>query len=645
MRLFKTSIDQATLKHHNDKRPSGALSINSSIETYDAIERQFLDASRELKEELRFTQFSDLGILSDIVVTTDTISKANKFTKRSQLFRNASSSTSSWSSKKQKHNNRSLAEIQITLDPRQQQQHQQSEDEEDDVYNNNQHRSNSNGSSSSKEAKKRTAHKSRSSWSVAKKSFVDDEETAIESPNGTKRSSGGTIVVLSSSEEIHQDDIKSVNDRLSVEDSDGEDKHIFLVRKLMDESDVSRLMSQGYRFAEPVFISKTMAAKLRIPTDWMRQHFSDMQQMTNSICALTQHDWIPSTVAPAPNPTQFKASSKSSVYVGAFVLIDESNELNNMHIVVDKTKRFAFPMHQLTLENQETPTHLDRKEIDFVLNLQGQSLYDIASLEQTIIAAAYSNKEQDQLPSGHFIRALENAAKKLLESTSYSRALYQTSKLHTTILDLPAFSLTTGPCQLIVFKSFINTLGALAAVNHTFSEPMKCMPLTIYKSLSACITDEAARIYQASTQTQAPPTYLIQQQMYRQQASGSGNYEQKRVHGSNSVEDDIHMNNLFTERLDSSDSSPTTPTAPNMLHDPFSLPPPPRAKRNRFKITSAILNHSPSDVELNLQDQQAKSSSKPLPSLQAAPLSILATQDRYWWVDPLVEEIIHDNIN
>ncbi|GAA5794700.1 hypothetical protein HPULCUR_000046 [Helicostylum pulchrum] len=631
IRLFEASIAKASLRFKGDKRPSG-ISSTSSVEAYDAIERQFLNSAHDLREELHFDNFGDIGILSDIVVTTDTISKANMFVKSSQLFRN-SSSNSAWSYNN-KNNEHSLTNADATSQQLQQSRsnQQQSDEDEESTY-----VDKKNKSRIVKENKKK-ARKSKSSWSV-KKSFADDEEITIESHG--KRSSGGTTVVVnghrSSSEETQREDSKSINDRLSVEDSDGEDKHIFMVKKLVDERDVSRLLSQGYRFAEPVFIAKTMAAKLRIPTDWMRQHFIDMQQMADSICALTQHDWLPSTVEPAPNPTEFKATTKGSVYMGAFVLIDETHELTNMQIVVDKTKRFTFPKEQLIFDHQvESMVQLDQKEIDFVSNLQGCSLFDFASLSQTFTLE--QTKNDIALPSFQFIVCLENAAKKLLDSTSYSKALYQKSKLHTTVLDLPPFALTTGPCQLIVFKSLVNTQGALVAVNHTFSEPMKCMPLKLYKCLSGFITDEAARIYQACLKTQLLPTYLAQQQIYRQQAS---TLDQKRLYSS-SGEEDIPMGPLFADPKRESFQSGASSPINTIAVDPFSLPPPPRAKRQRFKLAHNILGNSNSDNLTPLHDYQPKSSIK---SLSDSPLTILATQDRYWWINTIVEETIHSSMD
>lgn len=638
--MFESAVHKASLRFSGDKRPSG-LSATSTIEAFDVIENQFLESCRELRDELRFDDYGDIGILSDIVVTTNTISKStHKFAKSSQLFR--TSSGSSWS-KKVVLNSTGQPLTDIEMSFHQLQHNLQSEDDEDDCH----RKSAGNGTSKTKKAKKtyKWGHQK-------KKSTADDEETVIESVSG-KRSSGGTTVVInsghrsSSDETSHQEDVKSVNDRLSVEDSDGEDKHIFMVRKLVYEKDVDRLLSQGYRFAEPIFIAKTMGTKLRIPNEYMRNHFADMQQMCDSICALTQHDWVPSTVEPAPNPTIFKASTKSSVFVGAFALIDETKELTNMQILVDKAKRFSFPLVQLAIDQSlEYPTHLEADQVEFLRKLQGYSLFDMANLTQTLLA--YQAKEPEdlktRLPNEQFIRGIENAAKHLLESTSYSHALYQGSKLHATILDLPPFALSTGPCQLILFKSFVNTQGAMAAVNHTFSEPMKCIPLAVYRSLCGFITDQAAAIYKASNQAVAAPTYLMQQQMYRQQT----NYDGKRLVYSSGGEDDISIQmDTFKERLETATTSEQDSPVTTEFNDPFSLPPPPRAKRNRFKLTNALLNNATFDIISPLQDGTVKTatSTRNIQALQAAPLTVLTTQDRYWWISPIVEETIHSNMN
>ncbi|KAI8639264.1 hypothetical protein BD408DRAFT_421670 [Parasitella parasitica] len=643
VRLFETAVRKASTGFAGENRPSG-LSGTSSMEAFDVIENQFLDGCQELRRELGFDHFGDIGILSDIVVATDTIAKSmQKFAKSSQLFR--SSSGSSWSQKV-------VVQHSTNIEVSTRQQNLQSEDEHDDCH----RQSTGSGIDKAKVAKKvyRWAqHK--------KKSVADDEETVIETinTNSGKRSSGGTTLVIfnnnghcsSSEETTHQDDVKSVADRLSVEDSDGEDKHIFMVRKLVQEKDVDRLLSQGYRFAESIFIAKTMGSKLRIPTEHMRHHFADLQQLSDSVCALTQHDWVPSDVEPAPNSTIFKASTKSSVLVGAFVLVDETRELTNMHILVEKAKRFAFPFVQLsTDQNMDYPTYLEADQVEFLHALQGYSLFDMTNLTQLLLTHQARKLQEPKitLPSEHFVRGIEQAAKHLLESTSYSRALYQTSKLHATVLDLPPFALSTGPCQLILFKSFVKTQGAISAVNHTFSESMKCIPLALYKPLCGFITDEAAAIYKASNQITTTPTYLMQQQMYRQQT----NYDSNRNLYSNGGEDDISIQmDTFKDQIEITTTKTTTSIAtseqdspaPTAASDPFSLPPPPRAKRNRFKLTDALLSNATIDTLSPLQDESVKatSSTRNVQSLQAAPLTVLTTRDRFWWINPIVEETIH----
>lgn len=617
IRLFETTIQKASTRI--EKRPSN-LSRTSTMNTFDSIENQFLESCRELREELRFNYFGDLGILSDIVITTDTIAKppaASLFSTKGNPFLN----NSSIGKKKYETNGQSMTEIELTFNQIQ----SEHASEDDDNY-------------------PRTTPKSK--WRRHRKSrnnnISGDEEAAVDTLSSNKRSSGSTTVAVtsthehrSSSEDTRAEDGKSVNDRLSVEDSDGEDKHIFLVRKLVSENEVDRLLAQGYRFAESVFIAKTMGAKLRIPSDHMRHHFIDMQQMADSICALTQHDWTPSTVEPAPNPTLFNASTKSAVYMGGFVLIDETKDLSNIHIVLEKAKRYSFPLAQLKLSHSNIPTHLEPSHVEFLFKLQGHSLFDVANLRQTIASLRkQANSEHklnvfDKVPDSRFLSGLESAAQQLLETTAYNKALFQHSKLHASILDLPPFSLTTGPSQLILFKSFVSTQGAIAAINHTFSESIKCIPLPLYAPLCGFMTDQAATIYQANHKSHSLPTYLVQQQMYRQQTTS--HRDSKKME-----EDVVIMMDTFKEDV----------VEKSKNEDPFSLPPPPRAKRNRFKLTSALLNSPVPDTLSPLQDGSVKTlrSTRNLKALQAAPLTVLTTQDRFWWINSIIEETIHSSI-
>jgi hypothetical protein len=612
-----------------DKRPSAA-SYGSSTEAHDMIEKQFLDAASDLRDELHLDEFADLGILSEIVVATDTISKANIFNK-SAIFR--ASTGTNWSRKFLSDKAKDTIDF--------------AQDQPDN---------NKDKPEKTSEKIKRLSYipkkKKKRSYKTNRWNYrVDDEETAIESssttvvttPTSTAVELFSTIKTCSSSEEtpveVDEDNMSSSavnnNDRLSVEDSDGEDRHIFLVKKLVNEKDVSRLLSQGYRFAEPIFIAKTMATKLKIPTDNMRQYFIDMQQLSDSLSALTQHDYYPTVEEPTPDPTKFMASTKASVFVGCFVLINEDkDDILNLEILVDKAKRFSFPVLPLKKDNSNV-TQLDRNEIDFICNLQGQSLFDIAQLEQKL---AQEGKEIHN-PSIQFIRAFQDSARQLIDSTSYSKALYQTSKLHTTIMDLPPFSLTAGPCQLIVFKSFVNTPGTLAAVNHTFSEPHKCIPVSIYKPLCGFITDQAAAIYQQSDSHHSHPTYFIQQQMYRQ--AGGYQYQQQHYPTTPTTDDESQkaeaLEMIDMDRLQSSETL-------TVSNDPFSLPPPPRARRNRFKLTNAILNNSPFDILSPTSPLSDRPHLPPLKQLSAPPLTVLSTSDRLWWINPLVEETIHSNM-
>ncbi|KAI9468932.1 MAG: hypothetical protein EXX96DRAFT_589771 [Benjaminiella poitrasii] len=624
VRLFETSFRKASLRFEGSVglERSSNVSATTTIEVYDAIESQFLEGCNSLCQELQLNNRVGLGILSDLVVSTNTISK---------------SSSSLFTSKDKKHRNlfRNSSGIRIIKQDNNKHRSQQTVSDDDDYDDD------LSSSSPSSHNKGKTYYTKKYKWASAnttKRSFPpDDEETVIESyspsNNNNQRSSSGTTVVMmdgthtehrsSTSSETRSNYSTRHDDSVLVEDSDGEDKHIFCVSKLVQEKDVDHLLFQGFRFAEPVFIAKTMAAKLRIPTDHMRHYFGEMQQMVDSVCALTQHDWEPSTEAPAPNPTVFKACTRNTVQIGAFVLINETTELSDMHTVVEKSRQFRFPLIQLRYSNDDghdSPMQLGTDEIEFLHRLQGRSLFDVAHRMSQLVQELQEKHPLQTVPT-QFMRGLERSAQQLLDSTSYSKTLYQASKLHGAVLNLAPFSLTTGPCQLIVFKSFVNAHGAMAAVNHTTVESIKCVPLSIYRVLAAYLTDQAASIYQTSLQTFSPPAYLLQQQIYRLD---------------NVTIDDPPKEDQVTEHQESKETSA------------FSLPPPPRAKRSRFRLaTNALLNNMSTDVLLSTAAtplQSGKLACKKQFELRESPLTVLPTQDRFWWINSIVEETLHSSM-
>ncbi|KAG1268676.1 hypothetical protein G6F68_000924 [Rhizopus microsporus] len=504
--LFEAIIQRVSIQTPflDNRRHSGVSDTSQPL--FDSIKNQFLDAVQDLQQELHFMYPSDLGIMSDIVVTTDTIakpafSKVNPFAQKSFKPRQSF-----------QYGNQPLAEI---ID--------------ETVVDLN--------------VKGKRMSRLVNLMSINKQS--EDEELGG-NPGRNKRLSSSTA--LASVDTL----------RLSVEDSDGEDKHIFLTQRL-NNKDTQRLLSQGYRFAEPMFIAKTMAAKLRVPPEYMRQCFLDMDQLINSTYTLTR----------TPSET------KNAVCMGTFVLIEE----NGLSILVDKVKRYAFPFVDLMLDNEG---ELDRQELDYInTTLQGRTLLEI------------SQSPKDSWPSPRLAKALEHAANQLFDISAYSKALYQSSVLHSTVIDLPAFALTPCPCQLILFTTLITTPGTETAINHTFYEPFKCIPLSIFKPLCGYLTDQAGYIYQLENR---PRPYSMQQQLYLQ--AGLSEHTQSSDQVEESIESS-HRNN-------------------------FSLPPPPRSKRKRLSTTVV-------------------SSQTPL-SVLKTPLTVLPTKDRFWWIDLIVENIIHNSI-
>ncbi|KAI8987998.1 hypothetical protein BDF20DRAFT_998531 [Mycotypha africana] len=780
-RLMQTSIDKAAAATSSTHRLLSAkrLSVTSNssssttttMEIYDTIEKGFLEGWRELKDELRFQTLADLGILSDNVITTDTIAlPPSTPTSSFKLFhqktadKTASSITSS-------------SKMDVLANHHKIKKH---------VFHMKKYHNTSRTSTATTVIPTATAA---DITAPPKRKVAKDKEPVMESSYDTLSSgvaptqgpqsrpsilanNSNSDSFLPSSANASLDDILYQKEsRISLDDVDGENKHIFLVRRLTDEQQAQRLLAQGYRFADPVFIAKTMAVKLRIPTDTMRYYFTDMQQQADSVNALTQLHWPLSSPLSSPtearpqekptfHPTVFRASTRPTVQMGAFVLLDESRDLTDMHILVEKARRYTFPLIQLTLEDGTIVEKLDADEIEFLNRLKGRSLYDFLDLAQTVLSLKQEEKhetiqdtaipmddpsrkeqtedaaaeeasfynpcsvldennsssaslesksnnvnhtmkktnEQQRKASSlasvrpEFIRALEQAAEKLIHTTSYSKALFQSSKLSmhsscsSSILDLPPFAITTGPCQLICFTSFVTTRGAAAAVNHTFTESIKSIPLAIYKPLCAHITDQAASIYQKSKLLRPlsarPSSYLLlqQQQLYNHQTA---------MTSSEAIPlDTLHPKNDRDRTSIASSSSSTHPTATtlpaialndkkedeNQKHPPhstlltkvsdepapaFSLPPPPRmTKKNRFKLANVLLNNNNPTSDSHYSNSHRSSSANNVITATTATaatfllnhsrsdgpsLTVLTTQDRFWWINSVVENTIHNS--
>ncbi|KAG0748337.1 hypothetical protein G6F62_001174 [Rhizopus arrhizus] len=492
--LFQTSLLTTPLPTSPSSSHRSLQSASDSL--FDSIQSQFTDAVQHLQRELRLDPSTDLGLLTDLVVTANTIHPSSLIQKGSEILRRPRTRET------RKQSGLPLAD---GLDESM--------------------RGRAGGREGSVLAP----------WPSKKE--VEDEESGMKEA----RRSLSTMAIS----------IDSL--RLSVEDSDGEDMHLFLTRRLTNDKDMSRLLSQGYRFADPVFISKTMAERLRVPVDVMRHCFFDLHQLTNAADAILQ------------------TTTEARSVMGVLVLVKEGKEVR---VLVDRVRRHAIPFKELVLEGV-----LEKEELEFIQStLQGQTLLDLTHLTQ-------------KAPSERLARALALAAQQLLDLGTYSKPLYQTAVLQPTVIDVPAFGLTAGPCQLLLFATVVNTPGSAVAVNRTLDEPFKCIPLALYRALGPYLTDQAAQAY---LDRHPPRPYSMQQQLYLQ----AGLSEQA-----------------------SSEALGKDPTVSLQPKDLFSLPPPPRSKRKRLSTASPSL---PTPLEVF-----------------SAPLSILPAKDRFGWIDGLLENLIH----
>ncbi|KAI9251199.1 hypothetical protein BY458DRAFT_463715 [Sporodiniella umbellata] len=510
LRLYEATIAQISPQtpRSSNRRSSRISDVSAAL--FDRIGLQYADAVRNLQRELGFGMPHELGILSDIVVTTDSIAKSTLMQKGTKMLKRS-----------------------VTKDF-----HEQS----DQLCN-----ENFSEAVSTTDIKEDMALKFKT-W--PKKEYNDNTEK----PERSRRPSSSTIVVS----------IESL--RLSVEDSDGEDAHIFLARQLTEDKDVSKLLSQGYRFSESMFISKTMAEKLRVPAEYMRQCFLDIFQFANSSESLRYE----------------LAETKRPVCLGAFVLIQEGNDFS---ILVNKTERHTVPFTQVVLDGSGA---LEKIEVEFINSvLQGSTLLEMARLTKTS-------------PTNRLTTALEQASNQLLELGMFSKSLYQSSVLHTAVIDVPAFAVTASPCQLIAFTILVKTPGSENAVNRTFREPFKCIPLPLFRLVSGHLSEQASSVYQRDHQ---PQHYNIQQQMYRQVETV----------------DPILKQNETTSVAKTEEAG-----SPSSISNQFSLPPPPRSKRKRLSGTSTAFQTELSVLQM--------------------PWTVLPIQSRFLWLEDLVEKIIHNNI-
>ncbi|CDH60408.1 mhyt domain signaling [Lichtheimia corymbifera JMRC:FSU:9682] len=300
--------------------------------------------------------------------------------------------------------------------------------------------------------------------------------------------------------------------------SSSDDQHIFLVRLVGNDKDLPvRLLSRGYRFSDPTFIARIMGAKLRLSTDTMLDHFRDMQYMADLPAAPTM--WT--TPCTREMASSYTNSAPSQVYVGLMVLVDNGNDLD---VIVDKQQRFSFPVVPLDYGYRLEPLGDEEKacvanwraySLDTVSSLATQHVHNTddpmrrglgtiggGSTTDNVYSDDYyyygsQRHQQQQAQQIHrFVLALGEACNHLMDTSSYGRALGSIAKLHGDVLEIPSFALTADSCELILFRAFVNPSTTDPAVIHALKQqPIKGIPLRLYKSLACHVTDQAVELY------------------------------------------------------------------------------------------------------------------------------------------------------
>ncbi|KAG2225935.1 hypothetical protein INT45_006631 [Circinella minor] len=761
LRLFDVTTRWARRASFSD-RPSEQSSTRTN-DPHDIVESLFLDAARELVHELRLPSLGELGTMFDDVIKTNTISKP---------------SIGFWKRRKPKSSSKSDGSSTMLRDstrPMDTRYNDENKNNGNSKNGKNNHNGNKKGNRFSRsfhlDKKPMKRLPSNYSLSTFDNAIILEEgitpssdvqrNSQISLPNTREQNNRGG----SSHTSISRPPSATTERLSSQDDIPSEDRHIFLVKRI-DKKELLRLLAIGYRFAEATFISRTMGERLQIPAEHMASHFNDMRYMALSVSMLMQQQQgkqqrchpikndtinlsgfgISSPRSPSisestsgnsvasENDTIPESATRSTVFLGLSVLVQEDKENNphNIHIIVDKKRRHAFPMVQLIYEDGEVPPSLEPEERNCVLSLHGQSLQNMCSLEShiqlpresgsTLIGgrqstdwAASSDAASTLVSSGaslpdfgispissanmvpplspssthgvtsttRFTRALEASCRKLVEMTSYGKPLANVAKLYGEVIDIPPFGLTLGPCQLILFRAWVTIPGTISAINQTLTEKVKCVPLPLYRSLAYHITDQAVARYRAVTMRSVPEsTYLAQQRVYQSTAAVSQpsataskptppSSPLSRTHDINNIND--HHSNLIHDNsnndnttstlsghnelgdFNSSTSSTTPTTSTNPLSNDSnrmsvlaplpSLPPPPRTRRPKLQFPAAnglslLSLESLADKRAATQRNQNSTSSGTSIELPTI-LTILPTLDRFWWLNSMIDEIMH----
>lgn len=592
---WKRGSSSLTSGSKSNSNKSSFQSSTRSNDGHAVAESLFIDAARELANELRAASVTDLGLLFDTPFKANTIMTSKKHQGMWTAIR-----------KKKKTKSYSSFESATTLE----------QQPEDDVM-------------------------------YADATFTKEDLTEWHQKRRRRLSSDQILSAIR-------------KPRQQREQASSDDRYMFFVRAI-DKKEHLRLLSHGFRFGDPLFISKVMSNQLQVPSDYMANAFDDMLQYARAVDRFMEP--IPTTgslsnIHSNSETTQSDGRSSadmtSRVFVGLHVLVRETphESLDQMQLLTDRMRRHAFPMVQLQYDDGRFADTLTRQERAQVQRLQGQSLVAMAglprdSLNSSTTAARFStsttlvgsssstsapgspvspvspletsNAKQHGRSNSNttadmqqrFMKAMEAAAQELARhySAYITIPLASAAKLNGRVVDVPPFGITPGPSQLILYCACVTMPGLPSAMNQTTAERLKCQPLSIYRTLAYQITDDAAARHHTQQRLYSQRRFPAQPQSPRNELSQDG-----------------------------AAANPENQTAGSRL-SVLSLPPPPRTKRRRpagpLSLFTEIIPSPPtSPTSPSPQDMEM--------TIPTAYSTVLPARDRFWWLDGIMEETAHD---
>jgi hypothetical protein len=377
-------------------------------------------------------------------------------------------------------------------------------------------------------------------------------------------------------------------------------KHLFLVRKLPNSSAVAHFTAQGFRFSDPSFIAQRMASKLSVPEDYMLWQLREMQMYADHGMRMSME---------IDRPIATKAAS--SVYMGLLVLIEGATPTESASILVNRERRFCLPIVQLKGEDvAEHRGPLKPHEKAYLASLQFSTMLDTIvpqSRSSTSNEATASFLNSSGPSALHFMNAFQQAAKVLANKSTYSHLIASRATLHRDVIDMPAFSLTNQPCQLILYKAYIISPEIAVSINMSSTDEVKCLALPLYRSIWEATTQEAIQTYLKKRQTAMQA--VSQRQLF--------------------VTQSIQSNYSYEVRSPDTDLTSLT-----------SLPPPPRARRSRTPKSKPVPNTKLGNFlggKLGRENSDGLQEHDMTEFTEMIP--VLPTAERFQWLEDIIDEM------